>query len=404
MTLVETRPDTNALDLRQLAQISRQSPMGKLLRKFWHPIALSRDIEVGKAKPVRALGEDFALYRGESGKAFLVSNRCAHRLTFMHTGWIEGDTIRCIYHGWRYDGSGQCVERPAEPGSSTASIRIPGYPVEEYAGLIFAYLGDGPAPPFEQPRKHVLEDKSRHLYTRFETWNCNWFQMIENSLDATHVSFVHQMGHPSPFGTAVSTVVPELSYLENEAGLEQVAVRSPTNVRVSDWTFPNNNHIVLPVFSPDEVWLDLVAWMVPIDETHSTRFFVYSVPDEIVRRHDFDAYFTKYGDYNPADFDHELMFEGKYPQEPLFQLTGAQDYVATVGQGTIVQSEFERLGKSDLGITRVRRLFLRELNAIKANKPTKVWGRRPVRPVMRRKSNGEPLEGTGESSYAQQSC
>lgn len=373
-----------ALELREFARISPDSLMGRLLRNFWHPVALSNEVEVGKAKPVRALGEDLALYRGESGKAFLVANRCAHRLTYLHTGWVEGDCIRCIYHGWKFDGAGQCVERPAEPGPGTDRVKIAGYPVYEYHGLIFAYLGNGDPPPFELPRKHALEAPDRKTYARAERWPCNWFQMVENSLDATHVSFVHRAGYVGPFGQAVTAAIPQLSYEENEAGLEQVAVRSKTNVRVSDWTFPNNNHIVIPVFSPDEPWLDIVAWMMPIDETHATRFFIYSVPEALVEKYQFDKYFAEHGDYDPADFHDQLMIKGIYPSEPIFQLTGAQDYVATVGQGSIVDSESELLGRSDAGITRLRRLFLRELAALAKNQPTKVWRRRPIVPEMRR--------------------
>jgi len=389
MTLAEKSSaiDSSDIELREFARVSPDSTMGQLLRKFWHPVALSREVEVGKAKPIRALGENLALYRGESGTPFIVANRCAHRLTFLHTGWVEGDHIRCIYHGWRYDGAGRCLERPAEPNASTAHIKIAGYPTHEYHGMIFAYFGPGEPPAFDLPRKHVLDSSNRRNYARAERWPCNWFQMIENSLDATHVSFVHRAGHVGPFGQAVTAAIPQLTYTENEAGLEQVAVRSKTNIRVSDWTFPNSNHIVIPLFSPDEPWLDIVAWMVPIDETHATRFFIYSVPEDVALKHDFDAYFAKYGEYNPADFDNELMVQGVYPKEPIFQLTGAQDYVATVGQGPIVQSEFEKLGKSDAGITRLRRLFMRELGAVQTGQPTKQWRRRPVAPEMRRTAN-----------------
>jgi 5,5'-dehydrodivanillate O-demethylase len=389
MTLaaISNADDSSNIALREFARVSPDSPMGELLRKFWHPVALSRDIEVGKAKPIRALGENLALYRGDSGKAFLVANRCAHRLTFLHTGWVEGDRIRCIYHGWQYDGTGRCLERPAEPSAATGHIKIAGYPVHEYHGMIFAYFGSGEPPAFDLPRKHALDAPDRRVYARGETWPCNWFQMVENSLDATHVSFVHRAGHIGPFGQAITAAIPQLTYTENEAGLEQVAVRSKTNVRVSDWTFPNNNHIVIPVFLQEEPWLDVVIWMVPVDETHATRFIMYSVPEEIVQKYDFDAYFAKYGDYNPTDVEDELMLRGIYPKEPIFQLTGAQDYVATVGQGPIVQTEFEKLGKSDAGIARLRRLFMRELGAIQNGRPTKEWRRRPVAPEMRRTAN-----------------
>ena len=108
-----------------LTQTAADAPMGKLLRKFWQPIAVSKDLAPGAGQPIRVLGEDLTLYRGESGRAYLVGGRCAHRLTLLHTGWIEGDNIRCMYHGWQYDGTGQCVHRPVEQGIERAETGAP---------------------------------------------------------------------------------------------------------------------------------------------------------------------------------------------------------------------------------------------------------------------------------------
>src|SRR4051812_43770321 len=88
---------------------------GRFMRKFWHPVYRAQDLPAGRAKPVKIMNEEFTLYRGESGKIHAVAFRCAHRGTQLSTGWVEGDTIRCFYHGWAYDGNGQCVEQPAEP-------------------------------------------------------------------------------------------------------------------------------------------------------------------------------------------------------------------------------------------------------------------------------------------------
>src|SRR5207302_10376505 len=118
--------------------------------------------------------EDFTLYRGETpagdtplpnpstssgqapppqggrGQVHAVAFRCAHRGTQLSTGWVEGDDIRCFYHGWKYDGSGQCTEQPAEPEPFCSRIKIRSYPVHEYLGLVWAYLGEGEAPPFRR--------------------------------------------------------------------------------------------------------------------------------------------------------------------------------------------------------------------------------------------------------------
>src|SRR3954470_22362279 len=119
---------------------------GRYMRLHWQPVMLGKDLPAGRAKPIRIMSEDFTLYRGESGVPHVVAFRCAHRGTQLSTGWIEGDELRCFYHGWKYDGSGQCTEQPAEPKPFCSRIKIKSYPVQEYLGLIFAYLG-GDEPP-----------------------------------------------------------------------------------------------------------------------------------------------------------------------------------------------------------------------------------------------------------------
>ena len=117
------------------------------MRRFWHPVARSEDLPAGTAKPIRIMSEDFTLYRGAGGAAHLTAFRCAHRGTQLSTGWVEEDNIRCFYHGWVYDASGQCIDQPAEKDESfAAKIKIRSYPAEDYLGLVFAYLGEGDAP------------------------------------------------------------------------------------------------------------------------------------------------------------------------------------------------------------------------------------------------------------------
>src|SRR2546430_9491158 len=129
---------------------------GEYMRQFWHPIMRVDDLPAGRAKPIRIMSEDLTLYRGEDGTPHCIAFRCAHRGTQLSTGWVEGDNLRCLYHGWEYDSSGQCIEQPAEPEPFCGKIRLRSYPAQEYLGLIFAYLGDGEAPPL--PRRPAVED------------------------------------------------------------------------------------------------------------------------------------------------------------------------------------------------------------------------------------------------------
>jgi 5,5'-dehydrodivanillate O-demethylase len=361
-----------------LTETAPGTPMGTLLRKFWHPVAMSRQVAKGTAMPLRILSEDLTLYRGDSGEPHLVGGRCGHRLTLLHTGWVEGERIRCVYHGWKYDGTGQCVERPAEKDAGLPDVRIAGYPVREYGGLIFAYMGQGPTPEFDLPRKDVFERKGTPVYARAERWPCHWFQQVENSLDATHVSFVHQLGVAGPFGEAVTTAIPELSYEETDAGIRQTATRAKNNVRKSDWTFPNNNHIIVPGLAKDDPWIDIGIWMVPHDEHSTTRFIIYSTPHSGADAERFVKYFDGIADYNPAHHHDELFYEKKFPRDPVVQLVSAQDYVATMGQGQVADTINETLGRSDLGVMTLRRIFWRELEAIRSGGATKQWRRLPT--------------------------
>jgi 5,5'-dehydrodivanillate O-demethylase len=348
--------------------------MGKLLRKFWHPIALSEELANGKARAVRVLGEDLTLYRGEGGEPHLVGGRCAHRCTVLHTGVVQGDQIRCMYHGWRYDGTGLCTEIPAEKQPRTRPIRIAGYPVHEYCGLVFAYLGEAPAPAFDLPRKHALEEPGRAIIAHKSIWDCNWFQHVENSLDAVHVSFAHLWSRAGEFGSSVTASIPDLTYSETSAGIRQVATRPNNNVRVSDWTFPNNNHVVAPGPDKGGPWAHISAWPVPVDDSSTMRFVLNAIDvsdpgkvEELKQKYDLD--------YNPADHYDELFHDGVVEGVHEFGLLNAQDYVAVRGQGIICDRSQENLSTSDAGVAFLRRIFLRELEAIRQGRPTKQWTR-----------------------------
>ena len=391
-----TNPSTHPLAerLRRLSETARDTDMGRLLRRFWHPVGVAAALAPGTARFVRILSEDLTLYRGESGAPYLVGGRCAHRCTLLHTGWVQGERIRCMYHGWQYDGSGQCTERPAEDDKSPPNIRIASYPVREYGGLMFAYLGEGEAPEFALPRKQAFERPDYIQVARSQTWPCNWFQQVENSMDAVHVSFVHRWGRIGGFGAAVTDKMPELEYLETEAGIRQIATRAKNNVRVSDWTFPNNNHIVVPGRTKDDPWIENGVWMVPVDDTRTVRFQIRAVPS---RGPEADAafreYFEHHRDYNPSEHHHELFEERRMPEDPVFELTAAQDYVAQIGQGALVDRTQERLGKSDRGVMFLRRLFWRELELLRHGEGTKTW--RPLSAAVALPQQRPEAAGTG---------
>ena len=125
---------------------------GQYMRNFWQPVFRAEDLKPGWAKPIKIMGEQFTLYRGDEGKPHVVDFRCPHRQTQLSVGWVEGDCIRCRFHGWKFDSSGQCIEQPAEKESFAEKIRIRSCPTQEYLKLIFVYFGEGEPPPLPRYR------------------------------------------------------------------------------------------------------------------------------------------------------------------------------------------------------------------------------------------------------------
>ena len=166
---------------------------GKMLRRFWHPVVYSHRTEAGRAMPLTHLNEQFTLYRGESGKPHIVGFNCPHRKTQLSVGWVEGEDVRCFYHGWMFNGRGECVAQPGEPQPFCEKVRIPAYHAEEYLGMIFVYVGEGEPPPLPRYPEFEYPDRIEATEESFVR-GCNWFQGVENGTDQVHGLFVHARG------------------------------------------------------------------------------------------------------------------------------------------------------------------------------------------------------------------
>ena len=202
--------------------------MGRYMRLFWQPVFVGRDLPAGRAKPLRIMNEDFAIYRGENGVAQILAPRCAHRCTQLSTGWVEGNALRCFYHGWKYDPSGQCVEAPAEREGFADNVRIRSYPTQEYLGLIFAFLGDGDAPPFPH---YPVFDKEGVVTVSSYVRDCNCYNNLESNMDSLHTAFVHRN---SAFTTAgLNWALPEISGEETDYRDGHLQAWNPGHARES---------------------------------------------------------------------------------------------------------------------------------------------------------------------------
>jgi 5,5'-dehydrodivanillate O-demethylase len=175
----------------RLTRVGPDTPMGRLLRRYWHPVAAAVQLRQEPVIEVRLLAEDLVLYRADDGYLGLVQSHCPHRHTSLAYGIPEPGGLRCAYHGWKFDCAGQCVDQAAEPAGSTFKerVRITAYPVQELGGLVWAYLGPEPAPLLPRYDLLVRDDLEREI--GFAEIPCNWLQIMENSLDPVHAEHLH---------------------------------------------------------------------------------------------------------------------------------------------------------------------------------------------------------------------
>ncbi|MYF65056.1 MAG: Rieske 2Fe-2S domain-containing protein [Chloroflexi bacterium] len=176
---------------QRLTRVGPGTPMGELMRRYWHPIAPSAELNPDNpTKEVRILGEDLVLYRDAKGTLGLIEPSCAHRKANLSYGIPEENGIRCAYHGWIFNETGQCMDQPSEPEGSKFKdkVRIKAYPVQEKAGIVWAYMGPSPAPML--PRWDLLEWEGVERWVVAMELPCNWLQCMENSLDPVHFEWL----------------------------------------------------------------------------------------------------------------------------------------------------------------------------------------------------------------------
>jgi 5,5'-dehydrodivanillate O-demethylase oxygenase subunit len=349
---------------------------GRYLRTFWQPVFRAQDLRPGRAFPLRIMNEDFTIYRGQSGTPHVVGPRCAHRRTQLSVGWVEEDCIRCLYHGWKYDGSGQCVEQPAESQSFARDVRIASYPTLEYLDLIFAYLGEGEAP--ELPRYPELEAEG---VLEVETFvrACNYFSDLDNACDPYHVAFVHQ-GSRININAAIDPrdIVPE----ESEFGIT-IKLRRTTEgggVRINLFGMPNLQLLRLPSLDPHEtMWREFISWRVPVDDEHYVSFnlnLIHISGDAALQFRRKRAEVLAQAPASTMELA-QLVLSGKATLDELRSkvpdVVRLQDDVVLTAQGPIPDRENEYLGRSDVALVMLRKIWRRELHALATGKPLKRW-------------------------------
>jgi len=355
---------------------------GRYMRLFWQPVFVSRELARGRAKPIKIMSEDFTLYRGESGKAYLVQYRCAHRGAPLSVGWVEEDCIRCLYHGWKYDGSGQCVEQPDEPKPFTDRIKLKNYPVEEYLGLIFAYLGEGEPPSF--PRYPRYEKGLS--FGRSMVRHCNYFNNIDNHLDNFHAEWTHRdRATKHRYARWPEQMPPYQEICETEWGVT-------SRIKLADGHYRNYVHgmpnilqfCTEPMVPCGAKVVDAMSFRIPVDDSNHLTYTVNVVPlqGEAAKKWEEQAlelqrspHVLNYT-YVQKVLRGELTIEEVKAQpdfQPSRDLINIQDEVAQVGQGVIANRNEEHLGAGDQSIVFVRNVWMRELQNLIEGRPLKQW-------------------------------
>ena len=349
---------------------------GRYLRRFWQPVYHAVDLAPGRAVPLRIMNQNFTLYCGASRSFHLTEARCPHRGAQLSTAWVEGEALRCFYHGWKFGLDGRCVEQPAEESSFCHKVSLRTWPTLEYLGLVFAYLGDG-APP-ALPRYPEFERFGGLLEIDSYSRNCNYFQNLENALDMSHVGFVHGDNRASFAGIGLGR---SLQAVESSWGVTYTFTRADGRRRVQQFGMPNIFYMTALPNEADVDWQESLFWWVPVDDRTHMQFSLHRVPISAQAASPFKA--RRQARRTVLDIAHQALCEevldGKVSLADIdrsrIDMVRLQDDIAQVGQGRCADRKRERLGRADIGVAATRRLWRREVTASMNDQPLKHWER-----------------------------
>lgn len=343
-----------------LTEVGRGTPMGELMRRYWHPVGLANHA-TDTPREVRMLGEDLVLFRDKRGRPGLVHSRCCHRGTTLYNGRVEDEGIRCCYHGWLFDVQGHCLDQPCEPegGRAKDKVRQPWYPVQELYGLIFVYMGPPERKP-TLPRYECLEVLDEGEFIDVDDTSigsggpvispCNWLQHYENLVDPFHVVVLHSSFSGTQFVEQMA-LMPEVTWESAAHSVRTISLRKladgKTLRRVSEAGLPTLRVIPSPRIGRYGR-VESLGWVLPIDD-HSFRIYVVGrvrENGELVRMR--------------SRLNGKLWEELSEEEHQRFP----GDYEAQVSQGGIAAHSEEHLVTSDIGIARLRRLLKQQLDAL----------------------------------------
>jgi phenylpropionate dioxygenase-like ring-hydroxylating dioxygenase large terminal subunit len=238
---------TTAAEGRELTEVGPGTVMGALMRQYWIPAAQSAEL-VRDGAPVRLmlLGEKLIAFRDSAGRVGVMDHRCPHRCASLFLGRNEQGGIRCVYHGWKYDVAGNCIDMPSVPPHQDFKhkVKAKAYPAVERAGVVWVYMGSAekmpPLPAFE-----VLDLPDDEVSVTFIQRDCNYLQALEGEIDTSHFGYLHA-GHVGPEDVDESNPVyhtitsraPEYHVADTPWGTQYAAYRPAGGDNIY-WRFAN---------------------------------------------------------------------------------------------------------------------------------------------------------------------
>ena len=367
-----------------LCRVGPGTPMGNLMRRFWHPVLLAKELPGPDCPPLRSriLGEDLVAYRDSNGKVGLLDNNCPHRRASLFFGRNEEAGLRCVYHGWKFDTSGACVDMPSEPAESNFKdkVKIKAYPVKEAGELIWAYMG----PPELEPPLPMLEynslgaDQVSVSKLRYES---NYVQVVEGDIDTVHASLLHSRLSALDDAPTATSLAGKYSYPDRAPkffvedtdggiliGARRRAEEDSYYWRISRWLFP-----YFTMIPREPHGITQGGAMVPIDDDNCwfvhIRWNPYGPLTEDQRyENNFDLNIRDDGSWlaignrrNDYLIDREKQRTESYTG---IAFVRAQDSAMTDSMGTIADRSKEHLATTDTAIIRMRRRLIKAARAL----------------------------------------
>ena len=348
----------------RLTRVGPGTPMGGLMRRYWHAIAASSQLRAGSIRAIRLLGENLVLFRTSENQFIgLVDEQCPHRATSLRCSLVDHEGITCPYHGWKFGPHGDCLSIPSEPNNKKLleKAKIKSYPVKELGGLIFAYLGPLPIP--ELPRFDLFVQNNVLRDIGYAIIPCNWLQIMENSVDPFHVEWLHghhlggvrqQLGLALPKHYGKRHI--KIGFDRFRFGIIKRRVLDGGTEQDDDWKIGH------PLIFPTMLRVGTQGQhrfqiRTPIDDTHTLHFWYscYLIPQDktVPLQTNIPVYEVPWRDAN-GDFILDFVDGG--------------DIMAWIGQGPIADRTKETLVGSDQGIALYRKLLMENIELIEQGK------------------------------------